>query len=362
MKSITSSWEDLAALPVSVEEAWLEPLELTTGSGWARRSTVIHVRGAGAAGRGEDITYSGEEQRAFQALEVEARLREADLFDGTRTLADWCEAAAELDWFPSEPEQPVSRRYRRWAFESAALDLALRQNRVVLAELFDRRPEPMRFAVSASMGTPASVAPLRALIDRFPAIRFKLDWSPDWNAALLADLAALDRVDVVDLKGLYTGTFAGPAPNPNAYAAVAEALPSTWLEDPAWNAETAAVLAPHQARVTWDVPLHERADFDALPFAPRCVNLKPSRFGSLRDVFEVYAHCEEQGIKAYGGGQFELGPGRLQAQHLASLFHPDGSNDLSPIAYHVGLPSVDTPQAQLPTPPALPGLAPATET
>ncbi len=356
MKSILDAWNELAALPLRVEEAWLEPLELTTGSGWARRSTVIHLRGAGAFGRGEDITYSGEEQLGFQASEVEARLRVAGMFDGTRRLVDWCDAAAELDWFAEEPAQEVSRRYRQWAFESAALDLALRQNQVVLAELLDRQPAPMRFAVSASMGTPASIAPLHELIERFPAIRFKLDWSPDWNAALLTELAALDRVDVVDLKGLYSGSFAGPAPDPQAYAAVAEALPDAWLEDPAWNAETAAALAPHQARVTWDVPLHERADFDALPFAPRCVNLKPSRFGSLRDVFEVYAHCEEQGIRAYGGGQFELGPGRLQTQHLASLFHPDGSNDLSPVAFHIGLPAADTPQAQLPAPPVEPGL------
>lgn len=356
MSSIETCWTQLAALPISVEEAWLEPLELATAGGWTRQSTVLHLRGAAAAGRGEDITYSGDDQRAFRAMEVETLLRDAGMFRGTRTLADWCDAAAKRDWFLSEPEQPVSRRYRRWAFESAALDLALRQNKVVLAELLGCQPAPMRFAVSAGMGAPSSVAPLHELVERFPAIRFKLDWSPDWNAALLAELAGLDRIDVIDLKGLYSGAFSGPAPDPMAYAAVAEALPDAWLEDPAWNAETAAALAPHQARVTWDVPLHERADFDALPFAPRCVNLKPSRIGSLRDVFEVYAHCEQQGIRAYGGGQFELGPGRLQAQHLASLFHPSGSNDLSPVAYHLGLPTADTPQAQLPPPPAEPGL------
>ena len=27
---------------------------------------------------------------------------------------------------------------------------------------------------------------------------------------------------------------------------------------------------------------------------------------------------------------FELGPGRGQLQYLASLFHPDGPNDLAP--------------------------------
>jgi hypothetical protein len=41
---------------------------------------------------------------------------------------------------------------------------------------------------------------------------------------------------------------------------------------------------------------------------------------------------------------FELGPGRGQIQYLASLFHPDGPNDVAPRAYNdpeprPGLPS-----------------------
>ena len=63
---------------------------------------------------------------------------------------------------------------------------------------------------------------------------------------------------------------------------------------------------------------------------PRTVNLKPSRFGSLRALFEGYDFCAERGMGAYGGGQFELGPGRGQIQYLAALFHPDAPNDISP--------------------------------
>ena len=32
--------------------------------------------------------------------------------------------------------------------------------------------------------------------------------------------------------------------------------------------------------------------------------------------------ARERGIALYGGGQFELGPGRGHIQYLASLFHP----------------------------------------
>ena len=37
----------------------------------------------------------------------------------------------------------------------------------------------------------------------------------------------------------------------------------------------------------------------------------------------------------YGGGQFELGPGRGQIQLLASIFHPDTPNDVAPGGYNV---------------------------
>ena len=36
----------------------------------------------------------------------------------------------------------------------------------------------------------------------------------------------------------------------------------------------------------------------------------------------------------YGGGQFELGIGRMQIQELASLFHPDMPNDVAPAAFN----------------------------
>ena len=55
----------------------------------------------------------------------------------------------------------------------------------------------------------------------------------------------------------------------------------------------------------------------------------------------------------YGGGQFELGPGRGQAQYLACLFHPDTPNDLAPSAYNQ-----NEPPPGLPTSPLRPAPAP----
>ena len=40
----------------------------------------------------------------------------------------------------------------------------------------------------------------------------------------------------------------------------------------------------------------------------------------------------------YGGGQFELGPGRGQIQYLASLFSADSPNDVAPSGYNDPVP------------------------
>ena len=50
----------------------------------------------------------------------------------------------------------------------------------------------------------------------------------------------------------------------------------------------------------------------------------------------------------YGGGQFELGGGRLQIQRLASVFYPDGPNDVAPSEYNAGCPRPGLPQSPLP--------------
>ena len=115
--------------------------------------------------------------------------------------------------------------------------------------------------------------------------------------------------------------------------------------------ETAAVLAREHDRITWDAPIHSIDDIEALPFPPRMVNLKPSRIGGLKRLCDAYDYCAERGIGAYGGGQFELGPGRGQAQYLASLFHPGTPNDLAPSGYNVDDPPPGLPSSPLPAAP-----------
>jgi hypothetical protein len=99
-----------------------------------------------------------------------------------------------------------------------------------------------------------------------------------------------------------------------------------------------------------DAPIHSLADVDALPLQPRFLNLKPSRFGSLRRLLEVVDACEDHGVTMYGGGQFELGVGRGQIQALASLFYADGPNDVAPREYNEVEPRRGLPRSPLSPP------------
>ena len=198
----------------------------------------------------------------------------------------------------------------------------------------------MRFVVSQRK--------VHELLDLYPQLRFKLDALDEWTDDTVAALAATGAVDVVDLKGLYEGEWVDATPSAELYGRVADAFPDAWLEDARLNEETRPVLEPHRDRLTWDFPIHSVADVDGLEVPPKCLNSKPSRFGSVRNLFDFYDTCEERGIEVYGGGQFELGPGRSQVQHLASLFLPDAPNDVAPKEYNEGGPRPGLPQSPLP--------------
>jgi L-alanine-DL-glutamate epimerase-like enolase superfamily enzyme len=318
-------YDRVAALPLEIESCSFDRLEQPISSDFTRVTTVVRLRGGGVEGVGEDVTYDGSLHPPPDDL---------PLGDAT-TLSELSELLEGRDLFRGATFGMVAfRDYRRWAFESAALDLALRQAGTSLAEAVGREPRPVRFVVSTRLADPPSVAPLRRLVERFPGTRFKLDPTSDWNDDLVADVAATGAVDTVDLKGAYKGTPVDQPPDPELYARVATGLPDAWIEDPALTDETDAVLAPHRDRITWDAPIHSVADIEALPFPPRTINVKPSRFGSVRALFEAYDYLDAKGIGAYGGGQFELGPGRGQIQYLASLFHPDAPNDVAPSGYN----------------------------
>lgn len=346
MSPAASDWDRLAGLALRIERYELEGLVAMVSSEFERKTTVVRLHGDGREGLGEDVTYDAVDHEILQAAGSELALA------GEWTVGSFCEHIQALDLFQQPPRRDVSRRYRRWAYESAGLDLALRQAGTSLHEAVGREPRPVRFVVSLRLGEPPSMEPLRKRLDRYPGLRFKLDPTSSWDERLIAQLAATGAVDSVDFKGYYVGSVVDQPPDPVLYERVANALPDAWIEDPALTDQTEPVLASHRERFSWDAPIHSVADIQALAYSPKMVNVKPSRLGGLRGLLEAFDYCARRGIGNYGGGQFELGVGRGQIQYLASLYHPDAPNDVAPGGYNLPDPPDGLPDSPLEPAPA----------
>ena len=339
--------DELADLEVRVDAMDLTRFERETSSGFTRATTVGSLHGEDAVGRGEDVTYDADAHDAFQAA------RTPDL-TGTYTLDGFSNRLDELDlFFGDTPEQAIARNYRRWAFESAALDLALRQADTSLAERLDRTYAPVRFVVSTRLDEPPTGDRVLDWLDRTPDLEFKLDPTAAWTDQTVERLAATDAVCILDLKGMYEGTTVDQPADPALYRRVIDGFPDALIEDPALTEETRPLFAGHESRVTWDYPIRDVASIEALPWEPAWLNVKPSRFGTLQALFDTIDYCIDRDIRLFGGGQFELDVGRTHLHALASLFYPDAPNDVAPTGYNDPEPNADLPTSPL-TPPSNP--------
>jgi hypothetical protein len=347
-----TTYERIAELPVEIASFELEGLELAFGEQFTRYTTLIRLRGGGQEGVGEDVVYDGIDHANLQATGGSLPIT------GEYTIDSFSKRLDEIDLFPDPPVREPSIDYRRWAFESAALDLALRQAGRSLADALGREPRPVNYVVSMRLGTmdpdvPDTTERFHRVLSMYPGTRFKLDPTKWWTPELIQELVDTAAVDSVDLKGMYKGTPVDLETDPELYRRVIDAFPDAWIEDPDVNDETRPLLEPHKDRITWDAPIHSVADIESRPWKPKMVNVKPSRFGPLSRLMETYDYCEREGIGAYGGGQTELGEGRGHIQYLASLFHPDTPNDTAPGGFN----RPQTPEG-LPTSPLQPKVDP----
>lgn len=341
-------YEGVAELPVTIDGWTLERNELKVSSDFARVTTTFAARGCGSSGRGEDVTYAPEDHE---------RLAEhpPDLPTGAYTVREFSRAVDDCELFPEPPDTDVSRAHRRWAVESAALDLSLRQAETNLAGVLDRDYEPVRFVVSTRLRGDG-FEPIERILDVDPAAEFKLDPTPEWTPDLVERLATTGRVRVLDLKGQYSDTGVGGPPDPDLYGMVLERFPDAVLEDPALTDETRPVLAGHEDRISWDSPITGVDALESLPIEPSWLNVKPSRFGTVRSLLDTLQRCEQRGIETYGGGQYELGVGREHVQALAAVFSPRAPNDVAPSGYNAATLSSELPTSPLAIPETPAGL------
>ena len=166
-----SLYDAVRDLPLEIEGYALDPLELQAREDFLRKTTVVRLLGRGEEGIGEDVTYHGEEHDRLQARGPDLPLA------GFWTLHSFSEHLSTLPLFDAEPAQHAYYDYRRWGFESAALDLALRQAGTSLGEAMGREPRPVFFVVSGGLGDPPATERLREWLSLYPGLRFKLDAS-----------------------------------------------------------------------------------------------------------------------------------------------------------------------------------------
>jgi hypothetical protein len=336
-------YERVADLEVTVDGYGLRRRERETTSDFTRVTTEVSLRGGGRVGRGEDVTYDADNHDALGAA--------SDPFGdlaGQYTLREFAAALDGRDLFPDSPGREDFRHYRRWALESAALDLALRQAETDLGSALDRTHDPLRFVVSTRLGDPPTPDRVTDWLDRDPTLEFKLDPTPEWTPDLVDALADTGAVRILDLKSAYgSDSGVGVDPDPDLYRLVVESFPEAVVEDPGLTDETRPIVADAEDRVAWDVPITSVESIRDLPWEPTHLNVKPSRFGTLASLFDALSYCLERGTTLYSGGQFELGVGRGQIQELASLCYPDGPNDCAPGGYNDPAPPSDLPASPL---------------
>jgi L-alanine-DL-glutamate epimerase-like enolase superfamily enzyme len=344
-----SLWPRLAELPLVVEAYDYERLHAVLAFEFERFTTHVRLAGAGVDGLGEDVSVFREDGTALHETRPSLPL------EGEWTLAGFCEHVATLELWPAPPEWDVAPRMRNWALESAALDLALRQVGRPLHDVLGLEPRPVRFVNSLGLGKEPSIEPVRRRLARSPGVRFKLDAEATWAPALVDQVAATGAVDTIDFKGQYGFEVEDPEALGALYDRVLAAFPDAYLEDPHDLPEIARRLAGHLERVSYDSPIRSAESIGATPLAARVVNVKPSRIGSLRLLFDVYARCARERRPMYGGGMGELGVGRGQIELLAALFHADAPNDVAPSAYNEDDPADGLPASPLAPRPAATG-------
>ena len=215
-----AAFDALADLPLRVDDYALEGLARDVSSDFTRKSTVIRLRGARRGGR-----RRGRHLRRRRPTRASRRPARCSRWRATGRSASFCDHVEGLDLWPEPPASRAFAHYRLWAYESAALDLALRQAGVPLHAALGREARPVTFVVSLRLGEPPSFEPLRRILDRYPTTALQARPDDDWTPALADEIQATGAVDSVDLKGLYTGTPVDQGADPALYRARRRGVP-----------------------------------------------------------------------------------------------------------------------------------------
>ena len=278
----------LGDLPLTIDGYSLERLEQRVSSEFTRVTTVVHLRGGGEEGVGEDVTYGADDQQALQDAGPGARPQRP----GGRSATSASSPAGSTS-SPRRPNVPGLPALPPLGLrERGARPRAPPGGRLAwpIALGLEAQPGPLRRLDAAGRARPPSEPVLRRLA-QYPWLEFKLDATSSWTDELVAELAATGAVESIDLKGRYVGHDGRPARRPRPLPARRRGLPGCVDRGPGADARdrggARAVLGPrHLGRAD---PLDRRPR--GAEHQPRGVNLKPSRIGSIAALLETYDYC-----------------------------------------------------------------------
>ena len=323
-----SLWPKLADLPLVVEGYELDTLSAEMANGQTRTTILVRIHGGGHEGLGEDVGVMPDDDDPVAKVPALPLAGEWTLESFCDHLGDRRAVAGAAGVGPRPPVAQLVVRVRGARPRAAP-------GRPPAARGAGREPRPLRFVNSLGLGDPPSTDTIHRRLARYPDVHFKLDAAAAWDLALCEDLAATNAVEVVDFKGQYGMEVEDEEALAAMYGHVVATFPHAILEDPHDLPAAREAIAPHADRVSYDALITQADDLDKTPVNPiRVVNIKPCRTGSLRRLLALYARGEADGLLMYGGGMGELGVARGQIQLLASLFHPDGPNDVAPSAFN----------------------------
>jgi len=249
--------------------------------------------GGGEVGVGEVVAFTEAEQAAAAASIVELEL-------SGRIKA-------------SVVREKGLHAYAACALEAALIDLGLRQAGLTMASLLGITEAALSWVVSFDADSdPATRG--EVLSDRFGGAALKVDVDPSWDDDTWRALSALN-VAVLDFK---------QAGDRAAVERARAHLRDVVIEDPP------SEVAPSElGPIAFDRTIVTAADAAKASAGGAWVNIKGPRMGGFITALEALDVVERS--RAYFGGMFELGAGRVQARLLAAAFLPEQPNDLAPI-------------------------------
>ena len=260
-------------LPVEIDSYELERLEYVVSPEFTRVTTVVHLRGAGEEGVGEDVTYTATDHPPPDDLPLAGSFT-LDSYSQLLDALDAVHRAAGDGGLARLPPLGLRERGARPRAPPDGSDARRRRRARAAAGHVRHFEAPRRPAVGRPdprLARPVPEPPLQARPDE------RLD----------GRARRRPRRDRRDRLGRPQGPVRGHVGRPAAPTRCStseslDAFPDAWVEDPNVTDETRPILEPHAARITWDAPIHSVADIESRPWPPRTINIKPSRFGAVR--------------------------------------------------------------------------------